>query len=63
LAIEYDGQWHSDPNQLTRDRRRLREINQAGWYAYHATWDDLRDPDLLIANIRSVIASLERSRG
>jgi very-short-patch-repair endonuclease len=63
LAIEYDGQWHSDPNQLTRDRRRLREISQAGWYVYHVTRDDLRDPDRLIANIRSVIASLERSRG
>ena len=62
LAIEYDGQWRSDPNQLTRDRRRLREINQAGWYVYHVTRDDLRDPDRLIANIRSFIASLERSR-
>jgi hypothetical protein len=32
LAIEYDGQWHSDPYQLGRDRARLREINR-GWLA------------------------------
>jgi very-short-patch-repair endonuclease len=63
LAIEYDGQWHADPNQLGRDRARLREINQAGWYVHHVTREDLRNPDTMVSEIRAVIAHLRRSRG
>ena len=63
LAIEYDGQWHADPGQLGRDRARLRELNQAGWYVYHVTNEDLRNPDALVRNIKSVIETLQRSRG
>jgi very-short-patch-repair endonuclease len=63
LAIEYDGQWHADHRQLGRDRARLRELNQAGWYVYYVTKDDLRNPDALVQNIKSVIETLRRSRG
>ena len=63
LAIEYDGQWHTDPGQLSRDRTRLRELHQAGWYVYHVTKEDLRDPDALLRNIKSVVDHLQRSRG
>jgi len=62
LAIEYDGQWHADPNQLGRDRARLREINQAGWYVHHITREDLRNP-VRVDEIRAVVANLRRSRG
>lgn len=63
LAIEYDGQWHADPGQLGRDRARLRELNQAGWYVYHVTKEDLHNPDALVRNIKSVIETRQRSRG
>lgn len=63
LAIEYDGQWHADRSQLGRDRARLRELNQAGWYVYHVTKEDLRNPDALVRNIKAVIETLRRSRG
>lgn len=63
LAIEYDGQWHADHRQLGRDRARLRELNQAGWYVYHVTKEDLRNPDALVRNIKAVIETLRRSRG
>jgi very-short-patch-repair endonuclease len=63
LAIEYDGQWHADSRQLSRDRARLRELNQAGWYVYHVTREDLRNPDAVVRNIKSVIENLQRSRG
>ena len=63
LAIEYDGQWHADPGQLGRDRSRLRELNQAGWYVHHVTREDLRNPDELVRNIVLVAENLRRSRG
>ena len=63
LAIEYDGQWHADRNQLGRDRARLREINQAGWYVHHITREDLRNPGRMVDEIRAVVANLRRSRG
>ena len=63
LAVEYDGQWHADRHQLGRDRARLRELDQAGWYVYHVTKEDLRNPDALVRNIKAVIETLRRSRG
>jgi hypothetical protein len=57
LAIEYDGQWHADRDQLTRDRRRLRALNAAGWQVYPVTRDDLRDVDRLVRNILAVLAA------
>lgn len=63
FAIEYDGQWHVDAGQLGRDRARLRELNQAGWYVYHVTREDLRNPDDVVRNIISVVENLRRSRG
>jgi hypothetical protein len=44
IALEYDGQWHADPHQLTRDRRRLRALNALGWYVYPVTNADLHTP-------------------
>lgn len=63
LAIEYDGQWHSDPHQLGRDRARLREINRAGWHVYPVTKEDMRNPDRVVRDIQSVIAKRYRSWG
>ncbi|MDG4806560.1 DUF559 domain-containing protein [Micromonospora sp. WMMD1120] len=37
VAVEYDGQWHSDPEQLHRDRRRLNMLVSAGWLVLHVT--------------------------
>ncbi|MEU8421652.1 hypothetical protein AB0C15_12330 [Micromonospora sp. NPDC048835] len=37
VAVEYDGQWHSDPEQLHRDRRRLNQLVGAGWLVLHVT--------------------------
>jgi hypothetical protein len=55
FAAEYDGQWHADRDQLTRDRRRLRDLTAAGWQIYHITRDDLRDLDRLAREIHSAI--------
>lgn len=43
VAVEYDGHWHSDPEQLHRDRRRLNHLVAAGWTVLHVTSRRLRD--------------------
>ncbi|MBQ1029437.1 hypothetical protein KBX26_05370 [Micromonospora sp. C97] len=37
VAVEYDGTWHSDAEQLHRDRRRLNQLVAAGWLVLHVT--------------------------
>jgi len=60
LALEYDGQWHADRDQLTRDRRRIRNLNAAGWYVYPITRHDLRDLDGLVAAVRALVEKRSR---
>jgi very-short-patch-repair endonuclease len=59
IAIEYDGQWHAERGQLTRDRRRLNELTSAGWIVLHVTAADLRDPSALIARLEALMSSRE----
>ena len=42
MAVEYDGQWHADAEQLHRDRRRLNQLVAAGWLVLHVTSQRLR---------------------
>ncbi|MEU5937677.1 DUF559 domain-containing protein [Micromonospora sp. NPDC047548] len=56
VAVEYDGQWHSDPDQLHRDRRRLNQLVAAGWVVLHVTSRRLRDD--LPAVLREIRAAL-----
>lgn len=37
VAVEYDGHWHADAEQLHRDRRRLNQLVTAGWTVLHVT--------------------------
>jgi hypothetical protein len=60
LALEYDGQWHADRNQLARDRERIRNLNAAGWYVYPITRNDLRDMDGLVESIKRLLAKRSR---
>jgi very-short-patch-repair endonuclease len=59
VAVEYDGLWHSQPQQLGRDRRRLNRLVGAGWTVLHVTAADLYDMDALIAGIKALIAVRE----
>ena len=61
LALEYDGHWHADAEQLTRDRRRIRNLNAAGWYVYPITRHDLRDLDALVAGVRAIVRKRSRN--
>lgn len=60
VAMEYDGHWHSEPDQLHRDRRRLNQLVAAGWLVLHATSRRLnRDLPGLVREAREAL----RSRG
>lgn len=37
VAVEYDGHWHGDPDQLHLDRRRLNRLATEGWLVLHVT--------------------------
>jgi very-short-patch-repair endonuclease len=54
LAIEYDGAWHDERGQFTKDRRRLNRLAAAGWTVLHVTAADLHDPEALVARIQAM---------
>lgn len=55
VAVEYDGAHHADAMQMRRDRRRLNALVHAGWTVIHAAAQDLREPDILMAQIRAAL--------
>ena len=57
IAIEYDGAWHAEAVQLTRDRRRMNALTSAGWRVLFVTAADLRNPGTLVAKVRAFTAA------
>lgn len=56
VAVEYDGQWHDDPAQFHRDRRRLNQIVGDDWIVLHVTSKRMReDFDAALAEIRTAL--------
>jgi very-short-patch-repair endonuclease len=55
VAVEYDGYWHAESGQFSKDRQRLNRLAAAGWTVVHVTAADLRDPTALIAQIRALL--------
>jgi len=62
LAIEYDGAWHGDAVQLSKDRRRMNGLTGAGWTTLYVTAADLRDPVALVAKVRAFVAAATSGR-
>ncbi|MFY1704683.1 endonuclease domain-containing protein [Micromonospora sp. WMMA1923] len=57
VAVEYDGQWHADAEQLHHDRRRLNQLLTAGWIVLHVTSRRLRyDFPAVVREIRAALA-------
>ncbi len=56
VALEYEGRWHGEPQQVARDRARLNRLTEAGWRVVFVTAEDLRRPDLLLARLAAVLA-------
>lgn len=58
VAVEYDGAWHADADQLHRDRRRLNKLVAAGWIVLHVTSERLRRDFVgVLTEIRSALKS------
>ncbi|MEU5906374.1 DUF559 domain-containing protein [Micromonospora sp. NPDC047527] len=58
VAVEYDGRWHADPEQLHRDRRRLNLLVGAGWLVLHVTSRRLQNEfPAVLSEVRSALIS------
>ena len=57
IALEYDGVWHGQAQQVGKDRRRLNRLSAAGWTVIFVTAEDLRDPVALIARIAAALSA------
>jgi very-short-patch-repair endonuclease len=57
VAVEYDGWWHGQPQNVPKDRRRLNRLTAAGWTVIFATADDIDDPVQLVARIGAALAA------
>lgn len=57
VLIEYHSDYHSDPDNFRADMTRRARLEPDGWIVMLINVNDLRDPDELIARIRTVLAS------
>ena len=57
LAVEYEGLWHGERQQVAKDRRRLNELTRLGWRVIFVTAAELRDPVRLIARLAEALAA------
>jgi very-short-patch-repair endonuclease len=57
VAVEYDGWWHGQPQNVPKDRRRLNRLSAADWTVIFATADDVDDPVQLVARIGATLAA------
>jgi very-short-patch-repair endonuclease len=55
LALEYEGAWHGERQQVARDRRRLNDLTRAGWRVIFVTAAELRDPIRLIERLAEAL--------
>lgn len=57
LAVEYDGRWHGEWQQVDRDRERLNRLHAAGWRVVFVTAALLRDPGRMVQTVRAALAA------
>ena len=57
LAVEYEGLWHGEAQQVARDRQRLNALTRAGWRVVFVTAADLRDPIRLVARLAEALTA------
>ncbi len=56
VAVEYDGAWHGDPEQVARDLHRRDRLRANGWTVIAVTAQHLYDnPELVVERIREVL--------
>jgi very-short-patch-repair endonuclease len=56
VAVEYEGAWHGERQNVAKDRGRLNRLTAAGWRVVFVTAADLHRPERLIARIAAALA-------
>lgn len=57
MLLEYQSDYHSDPENFRADMTRRARLDADGWFVMLINANDLRDPGELIARIRTVLES------
>lgn len=60
LAVEYDGAYHFDDDQVPEDAERLAALEAAGWRVLRVVAADLRDMAALVQRIRDAVLAATR---
>ena len=58
VALEYEGRWHGERQQVAKDRRRLNRLTVADWTVIFVTAEDLADPQRLVARVAAALGRL-----
>ena len=58
LAVEHEGRWHGERQNVAKDRARLNRLTAAGWTVLFVTAEELADPVRLVARIAAALASV-----
>lgn len=56
ILIEYQGDYHRDPQQFRADMTRTSKLEAEGWYVMQLNANDLSHPHELIERVLQVIA-------
>lgn len=62
VAVEYQGDYHRDPEQWRRDMTRISRLESHGWRVVQVNADDLADPGELVRRIRRVLLTRHGDR-
>jgi very-short-patch-repair endonuclease len=57
LAVEYEGAYHFDGDQIIKDDARYARLHAAGWRVIRLTSTDLRNLDDVVSRVRAALAS------
>jgi G:T-mismatch repair DNA endonuclease (very short patch repair protein) len=55
VAIEYEGAYHFEDGQISRDDQRYERLRAAGWTVIRLSATDLRDLDAVVVRIRATL--------
>lgn len=53
--LEYQGDYHRSKQQWRKDMTRRAKLEAVGWKVLELNWDDLQNPDELVARIRALL--------
>jgi hypothetical protein len=60
LALEYDGSYHFEDDQIPEDGERIAALEAAGWRVLRISAADLRDMDGVVQRVRDAVLAATR---